>query len=72
MAMIETARPAPFGAITSFRIVEIFSGLAERIREYFEAQRAAEQLSRLSPALLADIGLTEADVIAYRYGSRDF
>lgn len=67
MAMIETARPAPFGAVTIYRVVvEPLS----RLQAWFEHRTAtiqtARELSKLSRAQLEDIGLTEGDVLRYR------
>ena len=70
MAMIDTPRTAPFGAITSFRAATFLLNTVETVttavRARIEAARTAEQLSRLSPALLEDIGLTPADVDHYK------
>ena len=72
MAMIDTARPAPFGAITAYRATELFSNVVFKIRERIEAYRTAQALARLSPRMLDDIGITEADVLAYRNNGRFF
>ena len=70
MAMIETARTAPFGAITTYRVTHALSGIVTTMMTWFkdriEAKRTAEALSRLSPAMLDDIGLTAADIDAFR------
>ena len=70
MAMIETARPAPFGAISTFQATTVLSNTVEAvtstIRSWIEARRTADQLARLTPAMLEDIGLTAADVDSYR------
>ncbi len=70
MAMIETARTAPFGAITTYRATNVLLSVTETvstwIRERIEARRTAAALSTLSPKMLDDIGLTRADVEAYR------
>ena len=67
MAMYETARPAPFGAITVYHwvsepVMNVIDWIAERV----ETGRTARQLARLTPAMLDDIGLTEADVLSYQ------
>ena len=70
MAMIDTARPAPFGAITTYQATNTLTGLYSAvntwIRKRTEARRTAAALARLTPAQLADIGYTEADVTSIR------
>lgn len=70
MAMIETARPAPFGAITTYRATNKLSGLFTAVKDTIlarlAARRTADEVARLSPAQLADIGMTDADVINMR------
>ena len=67
MAMIDTAHPAPIGDINIKRaVVEPASRFVAAIRARLQAARTADQLSRLSPQMLDDIGLTELDVTAFR------
>ena len=70
MAMIDTAPRAPFGAITTFRVTNTLSELVSTAKTWIEnkieERRTAAALSRLSPAMLEDIGLTAADVAQYR------
>ncbi|MEM0988101.1 MAG: DUF1127 domain-containing protein [Pseudomonadota bacterium] len=70
MAMIDTTRPAPFGAITTYRATTTLSNMATAVTSFInartEARRTAAELARLSPAMLADIGYDESDVIALR------
>ena len=70
MAMIDTAPRAPFGAITTFRVTtaltELVSTAKTWIQNRIEERRTAAALSRLTPAMLEDIGLTTADVAHYR------
>ena len=70
MAMIDTAPRAPFGAITTYRVTNALSGLVSmakaRIQNWIDERRTAAALSRLSPAMLEDIGLTSADIAHYR------
>ena len=73
MAMTDTAHSAPFGAITIYRMFGEPAGrVVEWLRERSEAARTAHALSRLTPAMLDDIGLTEADVVHYRRQSGIF
>ncbi len=75
MAMIETAHKAPFGAISTFRATTVISNMVETvttaIHEWVETRRTADALARLSPAMLEDIGLTQADVNSYRMRAGD-
>lgn len=70
MAMIEISRPAPFGAISIFQVstalTNLVAALSNPVRIWVENRRTALELSRLSPAMLQDIGLSSADVQAYR------
>lgn len=60
MAAIETTRPAPFGAISAFRFVSAVERAVEAFRAYWVAIQTRDQLARLSPRQLADIGLADA------------
>ena len=67
MAMIDTARTAPFGAVTIFRFIgEPLSRLAAWYEDRAARIETARVLSTLSRAQLDDIGLTQADVMRYR------
>ena len=67
MAMIETVRPAPFGAVTIYRVVaEPISRFIDWVNDRNEAAATARALSKLTPTMLNDIGLTQADVLRYR------
>ena len=70
MAMIDTPRTAPFGAISTFRAVTSITSLVETVtrnyREWQERRRTARELALLTPDMLDDIGLTSADVDSYR------
>ncbi|MEM1160278.1 MAG: DUF1127 domain-containing protein [Pseudomonadota bacterium] len=67
MAMIETARPAPFGAVTVFRFIgEPLSRLYAWYEERVAMVSTARELSRLSARQLDDIGLTQGDVLKYQ------
>ncbi len=64
------SRTLPFGAITVHRIVTSVRDFAERAEAWSRSRRTAEELSRLSPEQLDDIGLTLADIDAYRRSGR--
>ncbi len=62
MSMIRTARPAPFGAISVFRAVNLAERALRAVRAWVIAERTRTELSRLSPEQLRDIGLGERDL----------
>lgn len=62
MAAIQHSRVAPFGAITTYRIVEAFERSISAVRAKFVADRTYRELSRLTPTQLRDIGLGEQDL----------
>ena len=65
MAVIETPRVAPFGAVSALRVVEFFERAGRSIKAKFVADETYRELSKLSPAQLRDIGLGEQDLSAY-------
>ncbi len=50
--------PAPFGAITVFRVVNFTFGLAQSVVAWKEERDTLRVLSKLSPEQLEDVGLT--------------
>ena len=62
MAASEHIRPAPFGAIATYRFVNAFSGLFAAVQAWNESRQTRAQLSRLSDRELDDIGLCRADI----------
>ncbi len=65
MATNHTAAAAPFGAITTHRIVTAVVGVADRVRMWNDTRRTVSALRALSPDQLDDIGLTTADVDSF-------
>ena len=65
MAVVETSRVAPFGAVAALRVVEFFERASKAVQAKFVADRTYRELSKLSPAQLQDIGLGEQDLSAY-------
>jgi uncharacterized protein YjiS (DUF1127 family) len=64
MAAIDVAPRAPFGAITLFRLGSALESAAAALRAVWVEARLREELARLSPRQLADIGLEGAPVTA--------
>lgn len=65
MAVIETTRTAPFGAIAALRVVEFFERVGIAVKAIFIADRTYRELSKLSASQLRDIGLGDQDLSAY-------
>lgn len=62
MAAFETSRPAPFGAIATYHVVQWFSDLYADIIAWNDARATRAALSRLSDRELDDIGLCRGDI----------
>lgn len=62
MAAIETSRPAPFGAITTYRAVNGFSRMFMTFKAWNDARITRKALSNLSDRELDDIGLCRGDI----------
>ncbi|MEM8792206.1 MAG: DUF1127 domain-containing protein [Pseudomonadota bacterium] len=61
MNTMTTAR-APFGAISTFKITRVIADLIADFNGWQERRETYRELSRLSPEMLEDIGLTRADL----------
>ena len=64
MAIIETSRPVPFGAVPTFRIVNVFDNLLGGIVSAYRAHKTEKTLRGLSNAQLEDIGLERGQIHA--------
>ena len=62
MAAVETTRPAPFGAITTYRAISALSNAASVLASWNDARVTRSALSRLSDRELDDIGLCRGDI----------
>ncbi|WP_136645077.1 DUF1127 domain-containing protein [Tabrizicola sp. YIM 78059] len=62
MAAVETTRPAPFGAITSYRAINALSNVAAALRAWNDARVTRKALNKLSDRELDDIGLCRGDI----------
>lgn len=62
MAAIETSRPAPFGAITTYRAIQCVSGFFGAIGAWNDARVTRTALGKLSDRELDDIGLCRGDI----------
>ncbi len=62
MAAVETTRPAPFGAITTYRAINGLSNVVRTFRAWNDARVTRKALSRLSDRELDDIGLCRGDI----------
>jgi uncharacterized protein YjiS (DUF1127 family) len=64
MAIIETSRPVPFGAVSTLRIVNVFEAALGRALGAYRAYKTEKALRALSNAQLEDIGLERAQIHA--------
>ncbi|WP_225028553.1 DUF1127 domain-containing protein [Xinfangfangia pollutisoli] len=62
MAAIETSRPAPFGAITTYRAVNALSNVFATFAVWNDARVTRKALAKLSDRELDDIGLCRGDI----------
>lgn len=62
MAATETTRTAPFGAITTHRIVALIARAVAAFRDWNDARITRNALAKLSDRELDDIGLCRADI----------
>ena len=62
MAPIETSRPAPLGAITTYRAVNALSNVFGRLGAWNDARITRKALGKLSDRELDDIGLRRGDI----------
>ncbi len=60
MAIIETSRSVPFGAVSTLRIVNAFDAFLGGIVSTYRAHKTEKALRNLSNAQLEDIGLERA------------
>lgn len=62
MATFETSRPAPFGAISAYRVVAAFDNLRCAVIAWNNARATQNALAKLSDHELNDIGLSRGDI----------
>lgn len=62
MAHTVETQSLPLGAITLHRVVRAFANAAAAYRRWRDIRRTVRALERLTPAQLADIGLTPVDI----------
>lgn len=62
MAAVETTRPAPFGAINTYRAISALSNAARAFAEWNDARVTRNALNKLSDRELDDIGLCRGDL----------
>ncbi len=62
MDIINTTRPATFGAATTTIVSNLFGGFANQMIAAYKANRTRKALSALTPRQLEDIGLTQSDI----------
>ena len=62
MAAVETTRPAPYGAITTYRAVNGLSNVVMAFQAWNDARVTRKALNKLSDRELDDIGLCRGDI----------
>ncbi len=62
MAAVETTRPAPFGAITTYRAINGLSNVVVALQAWNDARVTRKALNKLSDRELDDIGLCRGDI----------
>jgi uncharacterized protein YjiS (DUF1127 family) len=62
MAAVETTRPAPFGAITTYRAINGLSNAVAALQAWNDARVTRKALNRLTDRELDDIGLCRGDI----------
>ena len=62
MALATNTRTAPFGAITTFNLVNRFENAVKFVSDWNTKRKTTQILSQLSDRELADIGLIRGDL----------
>lgn len=62
MAIIETPRPVPFGAVATLSVVNLISNTFNRFTRSINAAKTRKSLVGLSNQQLDDIGLMPGDI----------
>jgi uncharacterized protein YjiS (DUF1127 family) len=62
MAAVETTRPAPYGAITTYRAINALSNAVGVFAAWNDARVTRKALNKLSDRELDDIGLCRGDI----------
>lgn len=64
MAIIETSRPVPFGAVATLQIVNLLDTVVTNAKAWRLARKTTVVLNNLSDRQLADIGLERSRIHA--------
>ena len=62
MAIIETTRPAPTGAIAAFKFVYVMERAVAAVTDWNTERKTVAALSKLSDHELNDIGISRHDI----------
>ncbi len=62
MAAVETTRPAPYGAITTYRAINALSNAFGAVQAWNDTRVTRKALAKLSDRELDDIGLCRGDI----------
>lgn len=74
MAIIETTRPVPFGAVNTLRIVNVFDAFLTSLKTLRDARNTSRLLNGLSNRQLDDIGMVRCNIdsVSYQMATRRF
>lgn len=61
MAIIESTRPVPFGAVATLNVVSMFDTAVANVRTWNEVRKTNNALNRLTKGQLEDIGLVASN-----------
>ena len=62
MAIVNTTKAAPFGAVTTYRAIHALESVKSNFMEWNAKRKTYKQLSALTSRELEDIGLSRADL----------
>lgn len=62
MPVPQTSRPAPFGAITAFQLIDRLDHVLSALRAHVDARQMRRRLEELTDEQLDDIGICRHDI----------
>ncbi len=62
MSAFETTRPAPFGATSTYQVIQFVSNALASVKNWNDARVTRKVLSSLTDRELDDIGLCRGDI----------
>lgn len=68
MAHVTLSRPAPFGAVSTLRLVNFVANSTAQVSAWNNARKTANELAKLSDHQLSDIGLDRNAINSFSAG----